>query len=250
MRNIIIGDVHGCILELKELINKLELTSTDHLFFIGDLINKGPDSIGVVKYVYELSQKIKTILILGNHEEKFLRYLHNKKHNAKALKQMKIDINFEELDRELSNEEITFLKSSYYTYTISECNLLLLHGGIIGNYKLNLNNNYQYDVHSLKEFPELDLITKTRYIDAYGKFVSLGQETEEMPFWADVYNGNFGTAIFGHQPFLQEHPKMFPHAIGIDTGCVFGGYLNALIVKDNYNFISILAHKTYAQVKN
>lgn len=83
MRNIIIGDVHGCLDELKELINKLELSSADHLFFIGDLIDKGPDSVGVVKYVYELSKLYSTVLILGNHEEKFLRFLYNKVNNKK-----------------------------------------------------------------------------------------------------------------------------------------------------------------------
>jgi bis(5'-nucleosyl)-tetraphosphatase (symmetrical) len=44
MRTIIIGDVHGCLDELKALINQLELTPSDRLFFIGDLINKGPNS--------------------------------------------------------------------------------------------------------------------------------------------------------------------------------------------------------------
>ena len=87
-RKIIIGDIHGCIDELKSLVSKIAITSNDELFFIGDLIDKGPDSVAVVKYVYALSKKNKTILILGNHEEKFLRYLHNKAHNVKALEQI------------------------------------------------------------------------------------------------------------------------------------------------------------------
>ena len=75
MRHIIIGDIHGCIDELKMLIQKLELQQDDHLYFIGDLIDRGPDSVGVVKYVKALSEDYAVVLILGNHEEKFLRYL-------------------------------------------------------------------------------------------------------------------------------------------------------------------------------
>ena len=61
---------------------------------------------------------------------------------------------------------------------------------------------------------------------------------------------NFGKVIFGHQPFMQESPKLFPHAIGIDTGCIFGGFLTALIVTEKNNFISVIANQTYLQVKD
>lgn len=128
MRNIIIGDVHGCLDELKELINKLELSSADHLFFIGDLIDKGPDSVGVVKYVYELSKLYSTVLILGNHEEKFLRFLYNKVNNKKALAEMKTTPDFEILESTLLDDEIEFLKQSFYTFNIKEQNIVLLHG--------------------------------------------------------------------------------------------------------------------------
>ena len=56
-RHIIIGDVHGCNHELNSLINKIELTVADKLYFIGDLIDKGPDSFGVIQTVYNLAKK-------------------------------------------------------------------------------------------------------------------------------------------------------------------------------------------------
>ena len=90
----------------------------------------------------------------------------------------------------------------------------------------------------------------TEIEDKSGKFVSLGQENEHTQFWAETYDGKYGKVIFGHNPFMQDTPKYFANAIGIDTGCVFGGYLTALIITEQHNFISILAHKTYAQVKN
>jgi len=247
MRNIIIGDVHGCIDELKDLINKLELSSTDHLFFIGDLIDKGPDSVGVVKYVYELSILYSTVLILGNHEEKFLRFLYNKANNKKALAEMKTTPDFEILARTLLDDEIEFLKQSYYTFNIKEQNIVLLHGGITGNCILDFSNNYKYNTHLPKQFKGLDLITKTRHLDNSGKFVSLGQENEQTQFWAETYDGKYGKVIFGHNPFMQVTPKYFKNAIGIDTGCVFGGYLTALIIKEHkIENIAISANNKYS----
>ena len=250
MRNIIIGDVHGCIDELKELINKLEIVSTDHLFFIGDLIDKGPDSVGVVKYVYELSKLHSTILILGNHEEKFLRFLYNKENNKKALAEMKTTPDFEILASNLLVDEIEFLKQSFYTYNIKEQNILLLHGGITGNCILNLSVNYQYHTNTSKQFKGLDLITKTRHLDKSGKFVSLGQENEHTQFWAETYDGKHGKVIFGHNPFMQATPKYFKNAIGVDTGCVFGGYLTALIITENkIEYITIPAKNKYSIIQ-
>ena len=244
MRKIVIGDVHGCLVELKSLIKQLELNTEDSLFFIGDLINKGPDSVGVVKYVFELSKNYSTKLILGNHEEKFLRYLYNKDNNLRALKEMLITPDFESLALGLKYEEIEFLKQSYYNYSIKEHNILLLHGGITGNCNLDFNINYQYS--QQKQIKGLDLITKTRHLDISGKFVSLGQENEHTQFWAETYDGKYGKVIFGHNTFMQSMPKYFQNAIGIDMGCVYGQHLLALIISNNkIEYISIPAKNKY-----
>ena len=230
MRKIIIGDIHGCIDELKALINQLELNPNDSLFFIGDLINKGPDSVGVVQYLYALSKTYSISLILGNHEEKFLRYMQHKQTNSKALATMKITPDFELLAQNLKTDEIDFLKQSFYTYYLEQLNLVLVHGGITKNCKVDLRINSPYN--SEKRNSELELLTKTRFLDSNGKFVSLGSENETTPFWADAYDGSYGMVVFGHTSFIQNSPRYFPHAIGIDTGCVYGGYLTALIFTD------------------
>ncbi len=249
-RKIIIGDIHGCILELQELILKLDLLPNDQLFFLGDLIDKGPDSLGVVQFIHELSKKQNVKLVLGNHEDKFLRYMHNRKFNKKALADMKVPADFEILGEHLTLQEIALLKQSYFNYFIKEDNLLLLHGGISGNCSLDFSINYQYSKHSTKEFKGLDLITRTRYIDANGIFVSIGMESDQINFWAEVYDGKFGKVIFGHNPFLNETPKLFNHAIGLDTGCVFGGWLSAVIITEsNLDYLSVLAKNKYAKLK-
>jgi len=192
MRHIIIGDIHGCIDELKLLIQKLELQQDDHLYFIGDLIDRGPDSPGVVKYARTLSEKYQVVLILGNHEEKFLRYLHNKAHDFYAMKNMKGIEEFDKLILQLDEADIKFLSSAYINYNISSQNICLVHGGIPGNNKINLSINHQFSHEILKSKKGFELILKTRYLDESGNFISLGQENEKSVFWADRYDGKYG----------------------------------------------------------
>jgi len=71
-RLIAIGDVHGCSRTLEELLLRIMPTSTDMLIFLGDLVNRGPDTRGVLKLVIDLGARCKVVCILGNHEEVML----------------------------------------------------------------------------------------------------------------------------------------------------------------------------------
>lgn len=65
----VIGDVHGCLEELKELVKKLDFNpESDLLIFVGDLVNKGPYSAEVVRYVREMNG----LCVTGNHDETML----------------------------------------------------------------------------------------------------------------------------------------------------------------------------------
>ena len=246
-RLIIIGDIHGCIEELNELIDKINLQSSDALYFIGDLIDRGPDSVAVVKKCYELSLNYDVKLILGNHEEKFLRYLQHLENKTGMENQMSGTSEFPILIEGLSLEEINFLKNAYYSFVLKEDQITMLHGGISTSIKFPFPENYQYGVHSPKQFKGLDLITKVRYLSPEGKFVGLNEETEADKYWAELYNGSYGHIYFGHQPFMQELPQNFVHATGLDTGCVFGGWLSAVIIEnEKKSFISVKAKETYS----
>ncbi|HNL01940.1 MAG TPA: metallophosphoesterase, partial [Leptospiraceae bacterium] len=63
VRTIFIGDVHGCVDELKEMIGILGPTREDRIILLGDLINRGPDSPGVVRFVFENGFES----LMGNH---------------------------------------------------------------------------------------------------------------------------------------------------------------------------------------
>lgn len=82
-----------------------------------------------------------------------------------------------------------------------------------------------------------------------GSFLSLGKETSDDPYWADVYDGRHGHVYFGHQPFLDdEAPKLFPHATGLDLGAVFGGHLAAVVLEEGRpdRAYTVKASKKYA----
>ena len=134
-RIIIIGDIHGCILEFNELLDQLRITDTDQVFCIGDLIDKGPDSASVVKRCVELSKQCQFKLILGNHEEKFLRYLNHIEKKTGLENQMKGTEEFPLLIEKLDSNDIQLIKSAYYSFSLNMENITLLHGGISTNVK-------------------------------------------------------------------------------------------------------------------
>src|SRR4051812_25086429 len=69
-RLIAIGDIHGCHVEFAELLDQLDLKSDDRLILLGDLVNRGPDSLRVL----DLARSHHAISLLGNHELRLLKY--------------------------------------------------------------------------------------------------------------------------------------------------------------------------------
>jgi hypothetical protein len=246
MRKIIIGDVHGCLDELKLLIRKCELRKDDHIIFLGDLINKGPHSIECLEYIQFISEFYMVDLIIGNHEEKFLRFINNKNNNLEAFEQMNLKFDLYALEKNITPSILNFLRLGYFSYSIPKLGILLIHGGLTKNCKLDLQKNYRYGLHSKEELKELKLLTMTRCIDKNGDFVVLGSENEESKFWAQEYDGKHGLVLFGHQVFFQDEPMHFNNAIGLDGGCVFGGFLFAYIIDDyEKKWIRVKAMKKY-----
>jgi serine/threonine protein phosphatase 1 len=63
-----IGDIHGCLRSLETLIQKVNPTPDDQLIFLGDYVNRGPDSRGVIQFLIDLSKRHRCVFLRGNHE--------------------------------------------------------------------------------------------------------------------------------------------------------------------------------------
>ncbi|MFW5955273.1 MAG: metallophosphoesterase, partial [Rhodothermales bacterium] len=70
-----IGDIHGCAETLWNLLDELNVGPDDHLVFIGDYIDRGPDSHGVIAGLIDLSDTVRCTFLRGNHEKLLLDYL-------------------------------------------------------------------------------------------------------------------------------------------------------------------------------
>jgi serine/threonine protein phosphatase 1 len=70
-----IGDIHGELGKLERLLDGLPLAAGDRLVFLGDYVDRGPDSAGVVSRLLELRRQYDCVFLLGNHESMFLDFL-------------------------------------------------------------------------------------------------------------------------------------------------------------------------------
>ena len=233
MRHVFVGDVHGMSDELQSLVSKLKLAQGDTLVFVGDLVDKGPDSVGVVRLVRELAESgpAEVVLVEGNHEDKHRRFRRNLVVRPKvAADQASASPELAEITDGLSDEDVVFLDAAVPFHRVPEHELLVVHGGVPGDMD-EFPDSVEETVDLVgKAKRRFSLVLRTRFVSAEGgKFLTLGSESEGDPFWADVYDGRFGHVVFGHNPFL-DGPALFEHATGVDTGAVHGGNLTALVV--------------------
>ena len=206
-----VGDIHGCAAELQLLLKyfgeQLSLTEDDVVIFIGDYIDRGPDSKGVVDQLIEFQQNFpQTIFLRGNHEDMMLDYLG--------------------FDGRMG--------ASY-----------LLNGGdkFVQSYDLPGEASPQ-DI--LKALPTQHIsffLNLERYVTV-GDYVfahaglnplrDLEQQLDDDLFWIrDEFIANIHqfdkTVVFGHTPY-QDIMFHLPYKIGIDTGCVYGNMLTCIEV--------------------
>jgi serine/threonine protein phosphatase 1 len=78
MRELVIGDIHGCIRAFQKLLEVVAPQESDTLIFLGDYVDRGPDSCGVIETIIELQKKCNVVTIRGNHEQMLLQALEDR----------------------------------------------------------------------------------------------------------------------------------------------------------------------------
>ena len=236
----VIGDVHGCSRELNELLDLIDKQFPEACKIqVGDLVHKGPDSAGAV----QTSMDRIHVQLLGNHEEKHLRWLQYEK-SGKPHKMRRVE-DYPKVGLTDAQEDYLINKSVLY-FRDPEDALVVVHGGI--SQRAWLPTEPRWAALDKEARKHHKVLLYTRFQSPEGYSVMLGQETPEDVWWGNAYDGRFGTAVYGHQAYdTQEHPQEHPHALGVDLGCVYGNKLCAAIFLDGVHVdtLTVQAKATY-----
>ena len=238
-RTIIYGDIHGCLEEFKTLRSELNITDADREISVGDLLDRGPFSNATLTYARENNIE----LVMGNHEYKYFRY---QKHDEKFKltgKKMEMSLKDDKLEiyNNLSKEDMEYIQEASFFIKID--NLTIVHAGITNKIELDNANK-----------KELESLTRIRKLDENQKTLALNQTSFNSRFWTEFYEGGEGVIVYGHDAVNKV--KIDKHSFGIDTGCVYGNKLTALVITDtkdpmySYDIVQVSALKVYSQNKN
>ena len=214
MRTIIVGDVHGCRAELEALLDRVGFHGGDRLVFVGDVVARGPDTLGVLDVV----RRTGAILVRGNHEQRLLdwRAARSAWMHGEAPARAPIGKMHRDVARALRPVDWTLLETSPYHLDLPEHGACVVHAGLVPGVALEAQS------------PETLMRIRTVRIGAAGPKKKASAALANV-LWGACYAGP-PHVVFGHNaaPGLQLHPW----ATGLDTGCVYGGRLTALVLQD------------------
>jgi len=218
MRTLIIGDVHGCKDELEEIVAKFGFVpGKDRLFQTGDLITRGPDSLGAL----EFARKWGIRSVLGNHEARFISTM-NRKPSERTLKEQTY------LDRLPFDHKRMLELMSEFPLWIDEPDFLLVHAGLEPG-KTRLEDMARKVLLSIRSW------------DGIGENLDRPGD----PAWFDCVTWS-KTVVFGHWALGGLVVK--PGIRGLDSGCVYGKSLSAWCVEED-KIYQVAAHKVYSVLK-
>ncbi len=256
-----IGDIQGCYRQLQKLLEKIKFSSDkDQLWFAGDIVNRGPESLKTIRFIKSLEDN--AITILGNHDLHLLAMSHG--HH----KQGKRDTVQEILDASDSNQLLEWLIHRPLMHFQKENNVCLVHAGMHPSWTTSQALSYANEVEAVLQGPKAheffhhmygdkpsswseslsgwdrlrfitNCFTRMRYINDDMKLRlkekgSPGKQPANTHPWFEFNKKEKGlNIVFGHWSTLKNPniKNLFP----LDTGCLWGGELTALIIDENLN---------------
>lgn len=210
-RTIIIGDIHGCHRELLALLDKLGVTVNDRIVSVGDLIVKGNRNREVLDLFID---DPRFSSVIGNHDRALLRH---------HLEGRRLSSEQERCWRELADD------TERYIGFIADLKPYI-ELGTHGIVHAGVRPGVAFQEQSLEDLTTLRTLGGDRPSSRDG-----------IP-WYDVYDGAT-QIVFGH--WAGAKPRRGKRALGLDTGCVYGGRLTAYIIETD-KLVSVAARKTYS----
>jgi len=265
MSTYVVGDIQGCYTELQNLLKLVNFNfSQDILWCTGDLVNRGPNSLEVLRFFKELKER--AIVVLGNHDLHLLAVAHG---NIEYHKPQ--DTLTPILEAEDSEELLEWLRHRPFLHHDVDFEFTLIHAGLPPQWDLWQARQCAAEVETVlrgKQYREYlanlygnepnkwsneltgwdrlrfitNCFTRLRCCDAFGKLAlkekgppSFDKNDKNQPwFWWSHRASRNQQIIFGHWAALGYHADEGIYAI--DTGCLWGGALTALRLEDKQVF--------------
>ena len=199
-RLLAIGDIHGCATALRRLLEIIRIQPDDTVVTLGDYMNRGPDTRGVVEELMALKQRVQLITLMGNHEQMWLRAL-----------------DAQEAEEEWKACGGGSTLASYGVKSARE---------IAPSHQAFFQSCLKYHEAETHFFVHAN-------VDPYAP---LDSQTDHTLLWehlnsAPAAHASGKTMICGHTPQKNGKPRQFGHAVCVDTNVTDGGWLTCLEVR-------------------
>ena len=233
-RVILIGDVHGCLDELNDLLDACAFdAATDTVILVGDLVNKGPKSVGVVAAARERG----FYAVRGNHDDSCLFAREKRDADRTRGDTPAADDKYSYTDS-FSAEDLLYLRNLPYTLSLPSHKAIVVHAGLVPGVPLD-----KQDLAGM--YTQRNLVPcGTSCGDDLAGMYTWSDGTKKGVPWAGEWPSDQPHVFFGHDAKrgLQQHT----HATGLDTGCCYGKKLSAMILPER-RLVQVPAREVYAQ---
>ena len=216
-RTIAIGDIHGALKALQQVLDELNPEKEDKFIFLGDYVDGWPDSAQVVSFLINFSNNHDSVFIRGNHDIWYELWLHGNKadsiwlhHGGKATIE-----SYKKLEDEARHDHLDFF-AKLQNYVVDEANRLFIHAGY------STLDGPDYEFRDGRYYWDRSLWQSALKLELKG-----GLTVDEYPPVFRLYNEIF----IGHTPTIFydiDVPIKALNIRNVDTGAGFDGKLTAL----------------------